>query len=366
MDYLRYIEKGSNEPLPGFDYIAYSGDDEKSSGVFKNDGILTGKAKKDLRNALRETESVIWHGIVSFEEAFGKRYVGSIQEAYRMMKLEFPRFLKSAGFDPDKIEWYAGLHENTLHRHIHYSFFEKEPSRYSERGKGLQYSHGKIAQRHFERFKIAIEQRLTDITGEIVANRKDITELTRNLLFSSTNKTRYHDELQTRLSGLVADLPAAGRLAYDSENMRPLKPQVKEIANCLIKYNPRLYNRFEDYCVRVKAKDAQTLESLESSKVKESEWPKYLIADKYLDDIYRRIGNQIISAARVLKNREKKTGNRLANTCIRRRTVLGVLEYAIKLQSEIERDAMEAFDEYLQRLENEKINIREEYESEMG
>jgi hypothetical protein len=148
--------------------------------------------------------------------------------------------------------------------------------------------------------------------------------------------------------------------------MRELKPQIKAAADCLIKSNQRLYYRFEDYCSRVKARDAKTLEMLKNSKVKKSDWPRYLVADKYLDDIYRRIGNQIIGSIRVIKGREAKTKNRLANKRIRRRTVLGIMEYALKLNSEIERDAMDAFEEYLARLENENITVKEEYVSEMG
>lgn len=367
-DHLRYVDKGTREPNAVIenDYIGYSGNNEKSSGIFNGKGLMNTRARFELRRQLQQTPSTIWHGLISFEEAFGKRYCGKPEQAQRMMALEMPKFLQSAGFDSDKIVWFAGLHTNTDNMHIHLSFFEAEPSKYSERGKGLQYSAGKIAGRHFERFKVGIEQRLTDISSEIAASRKDLTELTRDLLFSRTNKVRYFDELQQRLNSLTLALPSSGRLAYDSENMRELKPQVKEIVNCLVKSNPRLYHRFEDYCAHVKNKDAQTLEMLKSSKIKKTDWPHYLVADKYLDDIYRRIGNQIISAVRVLKNREKKTGNRKANKRIRRSTILGIMEYALKLNNEVERDTMEAFDEYLARLGNENINIRGENISELG
>jgi hypothetical protein len=366
-DYLRYVDKGTREPnaVIEADYVGYSGNNEKNVGIFNGKGLLNTRARFELRRQLQQTPGSIWHGLISFEEAFGKRYCATVEQAQRMMTLEFPRFLKSAGFDPDKIIWFAGLHTNTDNMHIHFSFFEAEPSRYSERGKGLRYSAGKIAARHFERFKIGIEQRLTDISSEIAASRKDLTGLTRDLLFSRTNKARYFDELQQRLNGLTLALPSSGRLAYDSENMRELKPQIKAAADCLIKSNPRLYYRFEDYCSRVKARDAKTLEMLKNSKIKKSDWPRYLIADKYLDDIYRRIGNQIIGSIRVIRNREAKTKNRLANKRIRRRTVLGIMEYALKLNSEIERDAMEAFKEYLARLGNENITVKEEYVSEM-
>jgi hypothetical protein len=139
-------------------------------------------------------------------------------------------------------------------------------------------------------------------------------------------KARYFDELQDRLHRLTTELPSSGRLAYDSENMLKLKPQVKAIVDGLIKSNAQIYYKFEDYCARVKRKDAKTLEILKDSKVRKTEWLRYLVPDKYLDNIYRRLGNQIISAERVIKGREAKTKNRLANKRIRRRTVLGIME----------------------------------------
>lgn len=367
-DHLRYVYKGTQEPNTYIeeDYVGYSGNSEKSSGVFDGKGMIDRNGRARLREKLRATESTIWHGLISFEEAFGKRYCADAKQAQRLMAIEMPKFFKRMGFNPDKIVWFAGLHTNTDNNHIHLSFFEAEPSRYTPHKKGLNYATGKIAGRHFERFKVAVEHRLTDISGEIIASRKDLTELSRNLLFTRTNKARYHDDLQKRLLNLTHSFPSSGRLAYDSENMRDLKPQIKEIVNVLMKSKARLYHGFEDFCSQVKDKDAQTIEMLTRNKIKKSDWPPYLIADKYLDDFYRRIGNQIISAVRVIKNREKKTSNRLANKRIRRRTVLAVMEYALKLESEIERDAMEAFDEFLERLENEKITIKGNYQSEMG
>jgi hypothetical protein len=366
-DHMRYVAKGTKETNAFIeeDYIGYSGNSEKSSGVFNGKGMLNKRECFDLRKRLQTTESTIWHGIISFEENFGNQYCPNVEQAQRLMAIEFPRFLKSAGFSPDKVIWYAGLHENTDNRHIHFSFFEGEPSTYRANMKGRVYSNGKINPRCFERFKVAAELRLTDISSQIAASRKEVTELTRGLLFSRSNKAGYYDEIQKRLQRLASELPSSGRLSYDSENMRELKPQIKEIVNLVIKSNGRLYHRFEDYCARIKDKDKKTIEILIASKIRKRDYTRYLVADKYLDDIYRRLGNQIIGAVRVIKNCEKKTKNRLANKRIRRRTVLSVMEYALKLNNEIEREAAEAFKEYLERLENEKITITEDYQSEM-
>lgn len=367
IDHLAYIDKGSKEQMDEnvMDYVCYSGNDEKSQGVFNENGLMSRKEKAELRKSLRNTQSVIWHGIISFEDAFGKRHMADWKDAHRLMSLELPKFLKSAGFDPDKIEWFAGLHENTDNMHIHLSFFEKEPSRYSERGSGVVFSHGKISSCHFDRFKVRIEQRLTDITSEIKAARKELTDLTRNLLFSTESNIRYRSDIQNSLKNLLDALPAEGRLGYDSANMRALKPQVKRVIDSLFKINQPLYKGFLNYCNQIKKNDLNTLNILKSNKIPESEWGKYLIADKYLDDVYRRLGNQVINSVRFIKSKEKKVKNSLANKQIRRRTVRELLAYSLQLNSYFETEAARTFEEFLRKLEEEKYK-NEDIQNEMA
>jgi len=362
-DYLGYVEKGSKEATS---YVDYSGDNEKSLGIFNQNGLMKQKDKAALRKSLRKTESVIWFGLISFEEMFGKRYIPDCEDAYRLMKIEFPRFLKNAGFDPEKIEWFAGLHENTLYRHIHYSFYEKEPSRYSAHKSGLHFAKGPLSNRAFERFKICIEQRLTDISSEIKIARKEILDITKNLLFSPQSTLRYQTDIQERLDKLLTAMPACGRTSYDSENMKPLKPLVNKIIDGLIKINKPLYEKFNGFSKRANQKDTDTLKMLKASKIDEAEWGGYLVADKYLTDLYRRLGNQIIASVKGIKGNERTTQNRLANKRIRRRTLKSLISYALKLNSDFERDAAEALSEFMRKLDRVKEKNQEEnYQYEM-
>ena len=93
-DYLTYVNTGSKEKI---DYVAYSGNDEKSCGVFGKNGLLTMNEKKKLRQQLRETKSVIWDCLLTFQPEFGQRYCNDFEQAHEMLKREMPRFLKDAG-----------------------------------------------------------------------------------------------------------------------------------------------------------------------------------------------------------------------------------------------------------------------------
>ena len=345
-DYVTYVDTGSKQ-----DYISYSGDREKSTGIFGKNGLLGYKERVALRKKLRTTKSIIWDCLLTFQPEFGQTYCNDYEQAYAMMKREMPRFLKDAGFNPENVTWFAGLHTNKRHRHIHISFFENEPTRIRERSKELQYSLGKINRACLDRFKIHVEQNLTDISAELRIARKDVTTLTQNVLFSKDSQIRYNSEFQSLILRLAESLPSEGRLSYDSENMRPLKPLIRQITDVAIKSNKKWHKAFLKFCGEVKKHDDETREMLIRNKVPEKYWDRYLKSETYLDDLYRRMGNQILNYVRVFKKKERPVKSRLARKRIRGKTAFDVITRSAQLQAAMEADSMFFFEEYLKKLE---------------
>lgn len=365
-NYVDYVQDGSKKPL---DYVDYSGNSEKSTGVFNADGLLTKEQRKSIKKALSETKSVIWHGFMSFTEEFGNLYCNDYESAYRMMKTEFPRFLKSAGLDPKNVIWYAGLHENTDNRHIHFSFFEKEPMKYRARSNNRHFSNGKLPYYSIEQFKLRAEQKLTDSTAQLKLARKQLTESTKNVLFSAQSPLRYNREIQTLMLRLLETLPATGRLSYDSKNIEPFRPQIQEIINCVIRSDRNTYESYVNFCRVISDKDKDTMRILSNLKIKPEQWDRFLISDKYMDDLYRRLGNQVLNSLRVYKGKLKPAKSRLANKRIRRSVRTGLIAYCAKLNAIIEHEAQEAFEEYYEKIrerdtENEIIKEEMLYEIE--
>ncbi len=347
-DYLTYVDTGSKQKL---DYVAYSGDREKSSGVFGKNGLLTFKERKELREKLRTTKSIIWDCLLTFQPEFGQTHCNDYEQAYEMMKREMPRFLKDAGFNPDNVIWFAGLHTNKNHRHIHISFFEDKPTRIRQRHKDLQYSLGKINRVCIDKFKLRVEQNLTDVSAELRIARKEVTTLTKDVLFSKNSIIRYNNEFQDLIVQLAQQLPPSGRLSYDSENMKPLQPLIKRITDTAIKSNKQWHNAFVEFCGIVKKHDDETREMLIRNKIPEQYWNRYLKSETYLDDLYRRMGSQILNYVRVFKKKERPPKNRLAQKRIRMKTATDVLLRSAQLQAQMEADSMYFFQEYLRKLE---------------
>jgi len=90
-DYVEYVNSGSKEKI---DFVEYSGNKEKSHGIFNADGLMEKSEIKELRNELKQTKSVIWHGVISFTEEFGNTYCDTTEKAIAMMKVEMPKFFR--------------------------------------------------------------------------------------------------------------------------------------------------------------------------------------------------------------------------------------------------------------------------------
>lgn len=84
-DYMNYILTGINDTKK-FDYLSYMNNKDKSAGVFGRNGLLTSNERKEIRQALRKTKSVIWDMVISFEEKFGKTWCDSYEQAYNLIK----------------------------------------------------------------------------------------------------------------------------------------------------------------------------------------------------------------------------------------------------------------------------------------
>lgn len=345
-DYLNYTNTGSKHKQ---DYVEYSGNNEKSTGAFSAGGLLSTREKKDIKKQLRETKSVIWDLVISCEEYFGKAYCNDFEQAYTAIKSVLPRFFKRAGLNPNNVEWYAGLHQNTDNRHIHVSFWEKEPKRYRQNKAGLFYSEGHVPQACINFLKAAMEMKLTDMSAELRALRKDLTEkpLPANVRFNE------------KLRVIIRNIPKSGRLGYASDNMAHLRAEIDNAINIVLQSAPELNRTFEKFSSAATSRDIRVREILLRDKIPQREWAKYLVADRCIDDLYRRLGNQVINAALAFRSGEVSARGYRVRERIERERESRLAEYSARLMLSIKIEAIHAFDEYMKELEQERERAHE-------
>ena len=324
-DFLKYVNKG----IDAGDYLGYAGNPEKSSGIFDACGLMKKSQIKELRTLLRSTDSNIWHAVISFTENFGNKYMAS-----------------------DNVVWYAGLHENTDNQHIHLGFFEKEPRFRRENSPELRYRFGTISQDALNAFRIAIEERLTDANFDLKRSRRNLTESAQETLFHLHGWNDYERELKKKLLALYRVLPTDGRISYGSKNLDALRPQIVEIVNFIIRNNLGLKRDFDAFCADVARFDLNRKRICEDQKIEDTE--KYLVGDKYIKDIYRRLGDKAIKAALDIK----KKGDREVNRCkrelskkrVEKRYRSYLLERAVRIGADVDDEAIRCFEEYRRKL----------------
>lgn len=350
-DYVKYVNTGSKEKL---DYVAYSGNNEKSKGIFNENGLLNAEQIKELRTNLRTTKSTIWHGVISFTEYFGNVNCDTYEKAYELMKSQLPKFFKNANLDPENIVWFAGLHENTDNKHIHFSFFEKEPLRYKQSSRFKQFSDGYIDIDAINQFKIDIEKYFISRNFNIFENRKEIT----NLLKKSFNDGAY----MNKINKLIIVLPVKGRLSYDSENMAEHRPMIDNIVKSIIVSNPELKRKVSDFEHILSKRDTELLKAYAKIKVDCSD---KLLYEKCMKDLYRRLGNIVILAAKDIKTKQNKfnyeTRNRLILKHIEKKKRKILINKCMQLNDLVNKEIVNAFAEYRERLEEANYKrLREE------
>ena len=341
-DYLKYVNKGSNEKL---DYVEYSGNKEKSHGVFNEKGLMTSEMIKEMRTMLRNTDSPIWHGVISFTQEFGETYCNTFEKAFELMKNELPKFFENAGLIPENIVWYAGLHENTDNKHIHLSFFEKEPLRNKQGHKEVCFSDGIIPIKAINKFKISAEIRLLQITKEIQLARKTLTD--------EMKKDMKLGDYMKHINSLYFSLPHEHRMSYDSENIKPYKEQIDMVVNAIIMSNEDLQRKFNDFQSFIVKRDYEIKEAYKRINV---DYKDKLLFDKCMDDIYRRLGNIVLRTIRDIRWEQRKveyeTTKRLALKRIEKNKRKIMLNRCLKLNELVNREIINAFQEYREKLQD--------------
>ncbi len=283
-NYVSYVDTGATDNTPS-DYTKYVGNSEKSCGAFGNDGFLTDEQKRELREQLRTTQSCIWDMVISFREEFGEMYCRDYEQAYNFIKKELPKFFTRAGLDKDNIIWYAGLHENTENKHIHISFFEKEPKFYKN-NKELVFHSGKIPKNVLIKSKAIFEKALTNKSAEIIKIRKDLNEKYNMFLDPISLKKG----IKKQMLKLYDMMPKSGRVSYDSENMENVKSYVDDITRNLIKSDKKLEKKFYDFLYEL-----YKLEKWQKENYRHI--PDDYNVQIYREDIMRRLGNKTIKTA---------------------------------------------------------------------
>ena len=345
---IGYVEHGSEQKI---DFVQYSGNNEKSKGVFDINGLCSKERLAELKNGFKNASGHIWHGLITFEEMFGKTYCNDYESAYELMKKQLPRFLKGVGFAKDNVEWFAGFHENTNNRHIHFAFYEKVPQR--NIGTNSIHAQGMIGMIHINDMKLQCEKYLTTDLSQKLKRDEMVVEFKKSL-----PKQLLKGEYGKKMKELILLIPTTGRISYDSDNMLFMKNKINYLVDLIIKQDKKVNATYETFMTFLLDKDSSIKRMCKSYKINPE---KVVFMEKYKTDMYRRLGNIVIKNAidirTQLKRLDFQTNNRLAQKRIRRRKNEYILQESLYLANKVQYEAMSYFQEHMKVLEEMRIKV---------
>ena len=347
-DYLGYIDKGVklNKDI---DYLDYTGNLEKSSGVFNQTGLLSYDSKRLIREALRNTKSCIWDLVISFETEYGLNNVNSYEDALELIKSVLPKFFKALKLKEDNIIWFVGLHTNTDNRHIHISFFEKEPMYYDAKKKTYKYKPGRINVKSCKELKMNIEKYFLTPKESMKRVRRLMVDEARTSM-NSTSYLSLDRDFKWLLKELYNKLPTEGHIAYLSPNMKECKPVVDNIIKKILNLGKHSFE-YTDLDIRLQEYDYKITSIAETHNIDEDD---YLLRDKFKDDLFRRMGNVVIQELLNRKRFEelgkKKLKHKKSEQAFHRKMLLEMISRSFELMNKLEDEEARIFEEYQYKL----------------
>lgn len=217
------------------DYFTRSG---MNAGLFDMDGALDNAKIVELKKKLVDTKSIIWHGFISFDEETSVGF-NTQENAIKFLNQTFNAFLDRTHLKRDNICLYASLHDDTDHRHIHFSFFENEPRRRNKNGELCYTLKGKVDSKAIDNYLVSANMHLDEHGAEYYTARDAAMTSLKTARKEVASGVNRNQTLNFELNRLIAALPKEGRLQYRAQNMAALRPQIDRVAEFLIASDPK-------------------------------------------------------------------------------------------------------------------------------
>jgi len=272
----------------GFDsYFDYATKRPGSSGAFDAKGDITEERAAEIQKEIKTTKSIIWTGILSFEEDYGKKFCNDKEAAYNMMLEAFPSLFKHSHLKYENIGWYAALHRNTDNRHIHITFWEKEPTFLRKGETDYHFANvAKIKQEACIDFKFTVAKHFEVEKFSSYKIRDNIRENIRNAIKTS--------ELKDVLTSLLTDVKDSNSWQFGKQNVET-QNKILKFALGIISRDETLQSQYDDYVRTLLDQQEKYYKICHENNlpIKKSikDW-----ANNNLKDLHNRLGNDVIAS----------------------------------------------------------------------
>lgn len=210
---------------------------EGNNGAFNLKGEIDDEKMQEIKENMKTTDSHIWHGVISFDEETSKGF-NTQENAMKFLRQSFNAFLSRTHLNKDNIELFACLHDDTDNRHIHFTFFEKQPLHRNKDGSLSYTKKGCFSDKAIENYLVSANMHLDENSYDYYSARDRAMEALKQLRANAVESKLNNNELRNRVIELADKLPKSGRLEYNSENLREHRKDIDDVALLLVKSSP--------------------------------------------------------------------------------------------------------------------------------
>ena len=292
---------------------------QKNTKVFNQKGLIEEDELQQMKERAKQNKGNIWHGFISLNEENSHK-IDTLEKSIVLVNQTFFTFFQSAKLNSKNIDLICSLHTDRPHHlHIHFVFWEKEPT-YQEKDGTLTYrKKGKIDKKALDKMFVKTGIFVSENRDDLSRKRQEAIKALREMTAIKV-AMKSKDEIKKAILSLAKELPKTGRVSYGSQDMKPYRERVDQIVKMLLDYNgkARVANRqfYEELEKRKKVIEnimnqtfAYSERNLDEERIKEY-LPLYHfnidkknidIIEKIEKDYQRRQGNLVLQLAKFIK-----------------------------------------------------------------
>jgi len=267
-----------------------------STGAFNEKGMVSRDNYFDLIKKYKP--AIVYRGVFSFRDEFTiKNDIKDPIKMRNLIKKTMKKNIIAMGFEPDNVEWFAFYHTNTGHPHVHFHFYEKNAKK----------KRHMISESRLAKVKSNVA-RLMKLNTELYCDRDELKKLIFSqfddlglshsskefLLNCENNNKKYFKEnkiITDKMKELEKVIPKTGSLKYNSSNIAPFKPKIREIID-LIKDRDDIKELMKEYDVQLD-KEIESLVILYGGNKYDKKKKEF--KDNRINQIDTKLGNMILS-----------------------------------------------------------------------
>ena len=315
------------------DYLDYM---EKSTGAFDRYGFIENERLEKIKQELANTKSTIWHGFISFEEDLASKF-DNVDECIHFINRTFSSLIKGSAVKMDNLEIMASLHRDTDHRHIHFMFYEKEPTHINRDGTKSYTTKNVFNQVNIDNFMIEANLYLDEHKQDFYTSRNEVMDLLKTQMGTLIKSDYGADQTKKKLEELSKNLPKTGRLQYGAENIKHLHNDIDNIVSCALKSDEKIFEVYKELNKALahreslisKIRQENKIIYVDGKRLKPNELKEeafnnsHVISEgrikdelKYIEDLKKdmntRLGNIVLVAAKEIKLQNEVSQTKIA------------------------------------------------------